>query len=83
MSVTPNLCCDEAEPRSIHSPDKQIQMGYIYTMQLYSETKKDEIMPFPVVEKKPEMIVLSEVRQRQTAIIEHHLWWNLKMDNQS
>ena len=40
-------------------------------------------MPFPVVEKKPEMIVLSEVRQRQTAIIEHHLWWNLKMDNQS
>ena len=21
MSVTPNLCCDETEPRSIHSPD--------------------------------------------------------------
>ena len=22
MSVTPNLCCDETEPRSTHSPDK-------------------------------------------------------------
>ena len=22
MSVTPNLCCDETEPRSIHSPDR-------------------------------------------------------------
>jgi len=21
MSITPNLCCDETEPRSIHSPD--------------------------------------------------------------
>ena len=25
MSVTPNLCCDETEPRSIHSPDTGIQ----------------------------------------------------------
>ena len=23
MSVTPNLCCDETEPRSIHSPDRK------------------------------------------------------------
>ena len=24
MSITPNLCCDETEPRSIHSPDNTI-----------------------------------------------------------
>ena len=26
MSVTPNLCCDETEPRSIHSPDITIDI---------------------------------------------------------
>ena len=25
MSVTPSLCCDEAEPRSIHLPDNSIE----------------------------------------------------------
>ena len=24
MSVTPNLCCDETEPRNIHSRDRKI-----------------------------------------------------------
>ena len=53
-------------------------MGYIYTMQQYSEIKKVEIMPFPVIGKKSEMIMLSEVRQGKTATIVHHLWWDLK-----
>ena len=30
--------------------------GYIYTMQYYSEIKKDETMTFPVTGKKPEVI---------------------------
>ena len=28
MSVTPNLCCDETEPRSIHSPDRFISQFF-------------------------------------------------------
>ena len=37
--------------------DEWIQrMGYIYTMQYYSEIKKDETMTFPVTGKKPEVI---------------------------
>ena len=27
MSITPNLCCDETEPRRIHSPDICTYMG--------------------------------------------------------
>ena len=37
-------------------------------------------MPFPVTGKKPEVIILSEVRQGKREIIEHPFWWNLKMD---
>ena len=40
-------------------------MGYMYTMQYYSDIKKDKIMPFPVIGKKPEIIILSEVRERE------------------
>ena len=37
--------------------DEWIQkMGYIYTMQYYSEIKKDETMTFLVTGKKPEVI---------------------------
>ena len=40
-------------------------MGYMYTMQYYSDIKKDKIMPFPVTGKKLEIIILSEVRERE------------------
>ena len=54
--------------------------GYIYTIQYYLEINKDEIMPFPVTGKKPEMIILSEVRQGKRGIIEYPFCWSLKMD---
>ena len=53
---------------------------YTHTMQYYSEINRDEIMPFPVIRKKLEMIILSKVRQGKTGIIGYHFWWNLKMD---
>ena len=52
-------------------------MGYMYTMQYYSDIKKDAIMPFPVTGKKLEIIILSEVRQRKTSI-GYYFLWNLK-----
>ena len=42
MSITPNLCCDETEPRSIHSPDSII----IIILFKYKETEVSKISGF-------------------------------------
>ena len=39
------------------------ETGYIYPVQYYSDTHKDETMPFPVTGKKPEVIILHEVSE--------------------
>ena len=49
-------------------------MGYIYTLQYYSDIKKDETTPFPITGKKLEMIILTEIRQGKTTIIAYHFW---------
>ena len=40
------------------------ETGYIYPVQYYSDTHKDETMPFPVTGKKPEVIILHEVSEK-------------------
>ena len=45
------------------------KMWYIYTMEYYSAIKKNEIMPFAAIWMGLEMIILSEVSQRETNII--------------
>ena len=40
-------------------------MWYIYTMEYYSVTKRNEIMPFAVTGMDLEMIILSEVSQKE------------------
>jgi len=39
---------------------------YIYTMEYYSATKKNEIMPFAATCMDLEIMILSEVSERQT-----------------
>ena len=48
------------------STDEWIKkMWYIYTMENYSAIKKNEIMPFATIWMDLEIIILSEVRQRE------------------
>ena len=54
---------------------------HIYTTEYYSAIKKNEIMPSAATWMDPEIITLSEVRQRKTNIISDITYmWNLKYD---
>ena len=47
------------------STDEWIKkMWYIHTMEYYSAIKKNEIMPFAATWMQPEIIILSEVSQK-------------------
>ena len=59
------------------STDEWIKkMWYRYTMEYYSAIK-NEIMPFAATRLDPEIIILSEVRQRQI-LYDITYTWNLK-----
>ena len=65
------------------STDEQIKkMQYIYTMEYYSAIKRNEIMPFAATWMALEIIILSEVSQKEKdkchMIITY--MWNLKYD---
>ena len=51
-------------------------MWYIYTMEYYSIKKTNEIMLFAAIWMDLEIIILSEVRERQIYDIAY--MWNLK-----
>ena len=41
------------------------KMWYIYTMEYYSAIKKNEIIPFTATWMQPEIIILSEISQKE------------------
>ena len=40
-------------------------MGYTYTIEYYSAIKKNEIMTFAATWMQPEILILSEIRQKE------------------
>ena len=63
--------------------DEWIKMWYIYTMEYYSAIKKSEIMPSAATWMDLEIIILSEVSQKEKD--RYHMrsrtyMWNLKYD---
>ena len=53
------------------------KMWYIYTMEYYSAIKKNKLMPFATTWMDLEIIILSEVSQRQISCDITYMW-NLK-----
>ena len=53
------------------------KMWYIYLMEYYSAIKKNEILPFATTWMGLEIIILSEVRERQISYDIAYIW-NLK-----
>ena len=51
---------------------------YFYTMEYYSATKKNKIMPFAATWMDLEMITLSEVSQKRQILYDITYMWNLK-----
>ena len=45
------------------------KMWCIYTVEYYSAIKKNEIMPFAATQLDPEIVILSELRQRRKNIV--------------
>ena len=52
---------------------------HTHTVEYYLATKKNEIMPFTVAWMDLEIIILSEVSQTKTNIIQYHLYMESKL----
>ena len=50
------------------------KMWYIYTMEYYSTIKKNNIMPFSAMWVNLEIMILSEVRERQRSYDITNIW---------
>ena len=49
-------------------------MWYIYTTEYYSAIKKNKIMPFAAIWMDLEIIILSELRERQISYDITYMW---------
>ena len=55
----------QKQPKSPSTDEWIKKMSYIYTMEYYSAIRENEIMPFVATWMQLEIIILSEVSQKQ------------------
>ena len=55
------------------------KIWYIYIMEYYSAIKKNEIMPFAATWLELEIIILSDVSEKETNTVWYHLYVESKM----
>ena len=65
------------QPKCLSTDEWIKKIWYTYTMEYYSAIKKNDIMPFAAKWMDLEIIILSEVRQRQISYDIAYMW-NLK-----
>ena len=53
------------QPKCLLTDELIKKMWYIYTMEYYSDIKKNEIMPSATTWMQPEIMILSEVSQKR------------------
>ena len=73
------------KPPKCPSTDEWIKkMWYIYTVEYYSAIKKNEIVPFATTRMDLEIIIPSEVKQKERQIpYDITYMWNLRYDRRS
>ena len=57
------------QPKCPLTKDQIKKMWYLYTMEYYSATKKNKIVPFADILVDPEIVILIEVSQKAKNII--------------
>ena len=67
------------KPHCLCKTIKKKKMWYIHTMEYYSAIKKNEIMPFAATWMDLEIVILSDVRQRQISYDIAYMWTLKKM----
>ena len=69
------------QPKCLSKDDWIKKMWYIYAMEYYSAIKKNKIISFVATWMDLDIITLSEVSQRKTNIILHHLYAESKRND--
>ena len=71
MSVTPNLCCDKTEPRSIHSPDNTNRDFKLPISELESPDRTDGLGILFLFFL--DCVIADDIQDHNSVLLKHHV----------